>query len=234
MLAKALERVDASDPEQLFVVLSDHGFKTFRRGVNVNSWLRREGYLHLKEGADESGEWFADVDWSRTKAFALGLAGLFLNVRGREAQGCVDPADAEALAAEIADGLTGLVDGDLGVAVTRAWAKSELFRGPYADRSPDVVVGYAPGWRASWLGVRGIVDDVVFDDNTKAWSGDHCIDPAQVPGVLFANRPLGEGREELSITDLAPTLLDLFGIEAPKWMDGTSLAPAPNAVQGGV
>ncbi len=234
MLARALQQVDATDPEQLFVVLSDHGFKTFRRGVNVNSWLLREGYLVLEEGAGASGEWFRNVDWTRTRAFGLGLAGLFLNIRGREGQGCVEPGEAAALAAEIAQKLTGLVDADVGeVAVTRAWAKAELFRGPYAEKSPDVVVGYAPGWRASWRGVRGVVDDVVFDDNTKAWSGDHCIDPAQVPGVLFANRGLGEGREELSITDLAPTLLDLFGIPAPRWMDGSSLAPPASAEAAG-
>lgn len=226
MLARALKQVDANDPEQLFIVLSDHGFKTFRRGVNVNSWLLREGYLVLKEGASESGEWFKHVDWARTQAFGLGLAGLFLNIKGREAKGLVEPEDAEALATEIAERLTGLVDDDIGeVAISRAWAKAELFRGPYAHKSPDVVVGYAAGWRASWSGVRGVVDDIIFDDNTKAWSGDHCIDPELVPGVLFANRPLGEGRENLSITDLAPTLLDLFGIDAPRWMDGTSLAP---------
>jgi predicted AlkP superfamily phosphohydrolase/phosphomutase len=194
--------------------------------VNVNSWLLREGYLVLKEGASESGEWFKHVDWARTQAFGLGLAGLFLNIKGREAKGLVEPEDAEALASEIAGRLTGLVDDDIGeVAISRAWAKAELFRGPYAHKSPDVVVGYAAGWRASWSGVRGVVDDIIFDDNTKAWSGDHCIDPELVPGVLFANRPLGEGRENLSITDLAPTLLDLFGIDVPRWMDGTSLAP---------
>ena len=206
MLARALETVDLDDPEQLFVVLSDHGFKTFRRGVNVNSWLLREGYLTLRDDADASEEWFAQVDWTRTRAFGIGLAGLFLNVRGREAQGCVAPEEAPALATEIADRLTGLVDDGVGeIAVTRAWAKAELFSGPYADRSPDVVVGYAPGWRASWRGVKGVVDDVLFDDNTKAWSGDHCMDPAQVPGVLFASRSLGGERAELSITDLAPT-----------------------------
>jgi predicted AlkP superfamily phosphohydrolase/phosphomutase len=234
MLDRALAQVDADDPEQLFIVLSDHGFKSFRRGVNVNSWLLEQGYLVLKEGADASGEWFQDVDWPRTRAFALGLAGLFLNIRGREAQGCVEPEDAEALAAEIAAKLTGLVDGEVGdVAVKRALAKAEIFSGPYAHKSPDVIVGYAPGWRASWRGVRGVVDDVVFDDNTKAWSGDHCIDPAEVPGVLFANWNLGAGREELSITDLAPTLLELFGIPTPRWMDGTSLAPSSNSEASG-
>jgi len=224
MLARVLETERLDDPDTLLVVLSDHGFKPFRRGMNINSWLRQEGYLTLNEGRTESGEWFEAVDWERTRAFGLGLAGVFLNVQGREAKGCVPKGEAAALAAEIAAKLTGLRDEEAdGVGVLRAWAKAELSAGPYTERSPDVVVGYAPGWRASWDGVRGLVNDVVFDDNTKAWSGDHCIDPREVPGVLLANRVLGEGREELSITDIAPTLLEAFGVPAPKWMDGSSL-----------
>jgi predicted AlkP superfamily phosphohydrolase/phosphomutase len=225
MLARVLEQVPLDDPETLLIVLSDHGFKPFRRGMNINSWLLQEGYLVLKEGKTESGAWFEGVDWERTRAFGLGLAGIFLNIKGREAKGFVTPEEAPALAKEIADKLTGLRDEEAdAIGVIRSWPKDELDKGPYQDRSPDVVVGYAPGWRASWDGVRGVVNDVVFDDNTKAWSGDHCIDPREVPGVLLANRELGQGREELSITDLAPTLLELFGVPAPRWMDGKSLA----------
>ena len=89
-----------------------------------------------------------------------------------------------------------------------------------------MVVGYAAGWRASWNCVRGIADDTVFDDNTKAWSGDHCIDPKLVPGVLIANRDLGAADREPVISDLAPTLLELCGVDAPAYMDGASLVKA--------
>jgi predicted AlkP superfamily phosphohydrolase/phosphomutase len=226
MIARVFEEVDIDDPANLVVVMSDHGFKTFRRGVNLNSWLLQNGYLFLKEGVDVSGEWFEGVDWNRTRAFALGLGGIFLNVKGREANGIVEPgAEAKQLTDELATKLTGLVDeAGGGVAIQKAYASEGVFRGPYRDQAPNLIVGYAAGWRASWDGVRGIVNDVVFDDNDKAWSGDHCIDPKLVPGVLFANQMLAEKAPEPSIEDVAPTLLDLFGIPVPKHMDGRSLA----------
>jgi predicted AlkP superfamily phosphohydrolase/phosphomutase len=224
MVARVLDEV-GDDPQTMVVVMSDHGFQTFRRGVNLNVWLHEQGYLVLKDGA-EPGEWFQGVDWTRTRAFALGLGGIFLNVKGREAQGIVDEgAPARALADEIAGKLTGLVDPDVGhVAIQEAYASHRLYKGPYADDAPDIIVGYAAGWRASWEGVRGIVRGTGFVDNTKAWSGDHCIDPKLVPGVLFANRKLASARSEgPSISDVAPTLLDLFGVPAPPYMDGASL-----------
>ncbi len=228
MIGRVLEHADASDPNTLVVVMSDHGFQTFRRGVNLNSWLMEHGYLVLEEGRTETGEWFQGVDWSRTKAFALGLGGIFLNVKGREAQGMVEPGEeAEALATEIAQKLSGLRDPDAdAVAISEAYASHALYRGPYRDDAPDIIVGYSAGWRASWDGVRGIVDNTVFDDNTKAWSGDHCIDPKLVPGVLIANRRLASDEGEAAISDIAPTVLDLFGVDAPRYMDGTSLARA--------
>jgi predicted AlkP superfamily phosphohydrolase/phosphomutase len=227
MIGRLLQQVDIDDPETLVAVLSDHGFKSFRRGVNLNSWLHRHGYLALRDGATGSGEWFRDVDWSRTRAYALGLGGIFLNVRGREASGVVAPgAEADALAQELAARLGGLIDDATGeVAIREVYPAHTLYRGrgPYADQAPDLIVGYAPGWRASWDGVRGIVDEVVFADNCKAWSGDHCIDPGQVPGVILCNQKLlEEAAEEPSIADLAPTLLTLFGIPAPSYMDGRS------------
>ncbi|MFN3201915.1 MAG: alkaline phosphatase family protein [Bradymonadia bacterium] len=234
MLGRVMQQVDPDDPDTLLVVMSDHGFKSFRRGVNLNSWLLKEGYLVLEEGAEATtGEWFRGVDWDRTRAFALGLGGIFLNVKGREGRGCVAPgAEAEALADEIADKLTGMVDPEIvGVredgtegpteAIHKAWTAHRIFHGPYAEDAPDIIVGYAPGWRASWDGVRGIANDIVFDDNTKAWSGDHCIDPEQVPGVWISNRPMGRPDGETpSITDVAPTLLTLFGVKPLKHMDG--------------
>ena len=231
MVGKVLEEVDPSDPENLVAVISDHGFQTFRRGVNLNSWLLREGYLFLKEdfvkekdGKLESGEWFRGVDWSRTKAFALGLGGIFLNIKGREGQGIIDEDDAHALADEIAGRLNGLIDeGNGDVAIRTVYPAHSLFVGPYREDAPDLVVGYSAGWRASWDGVRGIADETIFDDNTKAWSGDHCIDPELVPGIVVCNQDLATHEKGRQISDLAPTMLELFGIPAPKYMDGQSL-----------
>ena len=226
MVGRVLDEVDPADPRNLVAVLSDHGFQTFRRGVNINSWLLENGYLRLLPGRTESGEWFDGVDWTGTCAFSLGLGGLFLNIAGRESQGIVPPERADALADELATRLERLVDPDLGEsAVRRAYPGHRLYRGPYADQAPDLIIGYRRGWRVSWEGARGIASGPVFTDNTKAWSGDHCIDPELVPGVLIANRPLGRPGAQPHIMDLAPTMLELFGVPAPRYMEGVSLSP---------
>jgi predicted AlkP superfamily phosphohydrolase/phosphomutase len=212
------------DERSVLVVMSDHGFKSFRRGVNLNSWLLANGYLSLREGRAVSGEWFKDVDWDRTKAYALGLGGLYLNLRGREAKGIVgEGEEARRLKAELIRRLTGLKDPGAGdqVAVTRVYDKDAIYSGPYKDNAPDLLIGYNEGFRASWDGVTGIVNGTVFEDNTKAWSGDHCIDPALVPGVFFSNLKIRTATP--SIMDIAPTALALFGIEAPAHMDGRNL-----------
>jgi predicted AlkP superfamily phosphohydrolase/phosphomutase len=204
-------------------VMSDHGFKSFRRGVNLNSWLHQNGYLTLAEGKKESGEWFKDVDWDRTRAYALGLGGIYLNLRGREARGVVAPgAEAAALKAELGRRLTALKDGASGpAAITNVYDRDAVYSGPYKDNAPDLIIGYNEGYRASWDGVTGIVNAVVIEDNAKAWSGDHCIDPALVPGVLFSNLELKTAGP--SIMDIAPTALELFGIAPPAHMDGRGL-----------
>lgn len=204
-------------------VMSDHGFKSFRRGVNLNSWLRKNGYLALNEGRETSGEWFKDVDWGRTRAYGLGLGGIYLNLRDREARGTVAPgAEAAALKAELARKLEALRDGPSGPpAVTRVYDRDAVYAGPYRDNAPDLIIGYNEGYRASWDGVTGIVDDTVIEDNVKAWSGDHCIDPALVPGVLFSSLRLRT--DQPSIMDLAPTVLELFGLTPPAHMDGRGL-----------
>jgi predicted AlkP superfamily phosphohydrolase/phosphomutase len=222
-------------PRGVLFVMSDHGFKSFRRGVNLNSWLRRNGYLTLVEGRTESGEWFKDVDWDRTRAYGLGLGGVYLNLKGREARGLVAPgAEAAALKAELARKLVDLRDGPNGpAAITRIYDRDAVYAGPYKDNAPDLIIGYNEGYRASWDGVTGIVDDTVIEDNGKAWSGDHCIDPALVPGVLFSS--LGLKTDKPSIMDIAPTVLELFGIAPPPHMDGRGLidiAGLPAAAKG--
>ena len=207
------------DAETAFFVLSDHGFCSFRRGVNLNSWLRRNGYLALEGDGEESGQYFDGIDWSRTRAYTFGLGGLYLNKRGREAGGIVDPEDAPALQAELIAKLSGLIDDETGdVAIQRVYAASAIYHGPYLDAAPDMIVGYSRGYRTSWDAAVGKATVRVFEDNAKAWSGDHCVDPALVPGVLFSNLKLDA--ENPGIEDMAPTALDLFGVELPPWMEG--------------
>jgi len=212
--------------DDVLMVLSDHGFSSFRRGVNLNAWLLREGYLALKSGAEGSAEWLRDVDWSRTKAYCLGLTGMFLNVRGREEQGIVAPgAEVQALKAEIMRKLKGLRDEDKKeVGIREAFDPATLYSGPYLENGPDLIIGYNAGYRTSWDCASGVISGPVFEDNVKAWSGDHCIDPRLVPGVLFCSRSIDV--DEPHIVDLAPTALRLFGIQPPSHMDGKPFAVA--------
>lgn len=214
-------------PDDVLMVISDHGFSPFRRGVNLNAWLLREGYLALKAGATGSAEWLRDVDWTKTRAYCLGLSGMYLNLRGREQHGIVEPGDeARRLKAEIAAKLKGLRDDAKGeVGVREAFDTTALYDGPYSENAPDLVIGYNAGYRTSWDCATGMVSGPIFEDNTKAWSGDHCIDPRLVPGVVFCNRKIGD-RRDLSIVDLAPTALRLFGLEPPAHMDGRPWAVA--------
>lgn len=216
------ETLKYADAQTAVFVLSDHGFCSFRRGVNLNSWLRRAGYLTLQAGREEGGEYFDGIDWARTRAYTFGLGGLYLNVRGREAQGIVAPEDTAALKSELISALTGLRDDETGeVAIDHVYSSSTIYHGPYLDAAPDLIIGYARGYRAAWDAATGKVTSQVFEENRKAWSGDHCVDPGLVPGVLFSNQKLSA--ENPGIEDLAPTALGLFGIEPPPWMDGESV-----------
>jgi len=216
LVGKTLAHVD--DRTILFV-LSDHGFTSFRRGVNLNTWLHRNGYLALHDNAAESGSYFEGVDWSRTRAYALGLSGLYLNLKGRESAGIVEPAQAAAVEQELVGRLSNLQDDELGeTAIRQVYRTKSLYQGPYLDAAPDLIVGYNAGYRVSWDAAIGRVGPHVIEDNLKAWSGDHCIDPPLVPGVLFSNRTIDS--DDPGIEDLAPTALELFGIGIPEWMEG--------------
>jgi predicted AlkP superfamily phosphohydrolase/phosphomutase len=212
---------ECDDPDTVLMVVSDHGFNPFRRGVDWNAWLERNGYLTLQpEGRGR--KYLAGVDWSQTRAYCLGLAGIWLNVKGREAQGIVDPEDADALCAELCGKLTELRDESTGEApVRRGLAAKQAYSGPYKGEAPDIIIGYNRGYRVSWEAAIGEPTDAVFRDNTKPWSGDHCIDPALIPGVLFCNRKISD--EHPRLIDLGPTTLDLFGVDVPGHMDGRPL-----------
>jgi len=208
--------------DDVLFVISDHGFKSFRRGINLNSWLHQNGYLALKEGV-ESGDYFKNVDWSRTKAYAIGLTGIYINQQGREAKGIVNPGEGtKQLKRELIAKLSGLRDemrNEIGI--TEVFDSQKVYKGPYTSNGPDLLIGYNAGYRISWDGATGKVTDAVFEDNKKAWSGDHCIDPRLVPGVIFCSKKIAATRPGL--VDLAPTVLDLFGVAIPGYMEGRSI-----------
>jgi predicted AlkP superfamily phosphohydrolase/phosphomutase len=217
LIGRVMKQVDE---QTLLLIVSDHGFQSFARCVNLNAWLHKNGYLALKAGKTESADWFEDVDWSRTRAYTMGLNGLYLNIRGREREGIVEPGPgAEVLKAELRAKLSGLPDPATGqIGVTGVFDCDAVYAGPYVENAPDLIVGYGKGYRASWDSVTGRVTGEVFEDNLKAWSGDHCVDPRLVPGVLFSNRKIAE--EKPAIVDVAPTILKLFGLKLPGHFDG--------------
>jgi len=223
LIGRVMQQID---DQALLLVISDHGFKPFNRCMNLNAWLHQNGYLVLKDGKSESGDWFEDVDWSRTRAYTMGLNGLYLNIKGREREGIVEAgAKAEALKEELRSKLDGLVDPASGkVGITGMFDCDALYAGPYVDNAPDLIVGYGEGFRASWDSVMGKVTTAIFEDNLKAWSGDHCVDPRLVPGVLFSNRKIAI--EKPAIVDVAPTVMKLFGLELPSYFDGKPWAVA--------
>ncbi|MCJ7753039.1 MAG: hypothetical protein MUP13_00600, partial [Thermoanaerobaculales bacterium] len=102
--------------------------------------------------------------------------------------------------------------------INEAFDTDVLYRGPYKGNAPDLLIGYNHGYRISWDCASGVVAGAVFEDNVKAWSGDHIVDPRLVPGVFFANHPIA--KDDPAIIDLAPTALSLFGLTPPAHMEG--------------
>jgi predicted AlkP superfamily phosphohydrolase/phosphomutase len=210
-------------PNDLLMIVSDHGFNAFNRGFNLNTWLHREGYLVLNEGKKTSGKWYADVDWSRSRAYGQGLNGIFLNVKERESQGIVAAGEeAEKLKREIKEKLMKVVDEAHGKnPVRKAFLREEIYRGPYTVNAPDVVVGYEAGYRVSWESAVNYIGEELFSDNTRMWSGDHAFTRDQVPGIFFCNRKMKE--KDPGLIDISPTVLAAFGIDKPGFIDGRDL-----------
>lgn len=211
------------DDETTLMVVSDHGFAPFRRQVHLNRWLEQHGYLALKDSYNRNlYEWLQGIDWSKSRAFAIGLNSLYINVRGREKYGVVEPSERASLASRIAMELRAWTDeAEDRKVVTEVALREQIYHGPHVDKAPDILVGYARGYRASWATTTGKVPGVLFEDNIHEWSGDHCIDSREVPGVFLSSRPLKADKADLR--DLPVTILAHFGIQAPEQMQGRSL-----------
>jgi len=206
ILGEVLEIVDK---DTTLIVLSDHGFGSFRRAVHLNRWLLENGFLVLKEEVNESKEFFEDVDWSKTKAYALGFGGIYLNKIDREYCGIVSESEADELKQAIAQGLRQFKDPKTGEpVVNNVYLQDEIFNGPYVKEAPDLFVGFNDGYRASWQTALGGVPNLLIEDNKRKWSGDHLIDSLLIPGVIFVNKKLE--LKDLSIKDISPTVIRLF------------------------
>ena len=211
---EALGRVrQAVDDETTLIVMSDHGFAPFYRGVNLNTWLLEQGHVTLRDPARQGeAPLFVNVDWSGTRAYAFGLAGLYVNLQGRERDGVVAPGAAyERLLDDLERDLLALVDPRTGEhPVSLVYRTRERYDGPHLYLGPDLIVGYARGYRTSWESPLGEFPPEVFVDNADPWSGDHQNDYRLVPGVLLANRPIT--RDAPSLADLTVAVLDEFGV----------------------
>jgi predicted AlkP superfamily phosphohydrolase/phosphomutase len=200
------------------IVMSDHGFANFGRQFNLNSWLRDFGYL----GPRECTSVLRDVDWSVTYAYGLGINGLYLNLKGRERDGIVEPGEkAEELLAELKERLEAVTDVNGEPVIRTAYRADQVYSGSATALAPDLIVGYRRGYRASWATCLGDLTDEVLLDNDSAWSADHCADALEVPGVLFCNRPFRAGSPAL--VDVAPSILAEFGLPTPATMSGKSI-----------
>jgi predicted AlkP superfamily phosphohydrolase/phosphomutase len=208
--------------EDALIVLSDHGFHSFRRGLNVNSWLVQNGFMTLKSGKTHSKkEFLEEVDWGQTQAYSLGTGQVYINLSDREGHGIVSAyGEYEQVVDRIARGLEGVQDPKTGEKVVlRAHKGRDIYHGKHLDEAPDIRLGFKDGYRTSWATTLGGIPKELVVDNTKKWSGDHAAsDTDDTPGIFICNRKLS--KESPGIIDIGPTALAFFGIDQPEEMTG--------------
>jgi predicted AlkP superfamily phosphohydrolase/phosphomutase len=199
-------------------VMSDHGFANFGRQFNLNSWLRDFGFLNPSECTSI----LQDVDWSRTRAYGLGINGLYLNLKGREPDGIVEPGEEQdRLLKQLSARLQAVRDTNGEQVIRGVYRSDQIHSGNATALAPDLIVGYKRGYRGSWATCLGGLTPEVLLDNTSAWSADHCTDALEVPGVLCCNRPIKA--KAPSLIDIAPSILAEFGLPAASTITGKSI-----------
>jgi predicted AlkP superfamily phosphohydrolase/phosphomutase len=222
VIGEVMNQYDIDDPNNTLVIMSDHGFVSFRRQVNLNNWLYENDFLALMNNADiENKDYFGNVDWSKTAAYNVGINSIYLNVLGREAMGSIPSHQSESLSQDISRKLIHLVDPESGKrAVSKVWAvpPQEKQGNPYA---PDLIVGWNEGYRTSWDSILGGMAPGIFSDNLDKWSGDHCVDPSLVPAILLSNLKIRETKPALY--DLTASVLNEFKIPKPDQMIGKKI-----------
>ena len=229
-IAEVLEHLE---PGTQLMIVSDHGFHSWRKAVNLNTWLVQQGYMVVQgqqpgekklEDLFGGGEFWENVDWSRTRAYAMGLGQIYFNVRGRESQGIVSPgAEARALADELAAKLLTMTDPDDGARIVRSvYKRDEIYTGEFLGNAAELQVGMEDGYRVSWQTTLGGSPQGIVYANMKKWSGDHGgYDFATTAGVLISSKPINT--QQPNIMDIAPTVLKYFGLNLPSYLDGKPL-----------
>ncbi|MFH1248099.1 MAG: hypothetical protein V1490_02995, partial [Candidatus Omnitrophota bacterium] len=169
------------------------------------------GYLFFKDKTSQNQEFLEGIDWSKTKAYALGFGGIYLNKVGREYYGIMDAAQGEQIKQELLNKLLELTDPVTGEKiVNNVYSAEAVYNGPYIKDAPDLFVGFKRGYRVSWQTALGGISTALIENNNKKWSGDHLFDPKEVPGVIFVNRKIEN--EANRIIDVASIILSLFGV----------------------
>lgn len=229
-VGEVLEHLEPGTP---VLIVSDHGFHSWRKAVNLNTWLVQQGYMALQgQQPDEKnlddlfggGEFWENVDWSRTRAYAMGLGQIYFNLKGREARGIVSTgAEYKQLADELSAKLLTMTDPDDGTPIiTAVYKRDDVYTGAYLSNASDLQVGMADGYRVSWQTTLGGSPPGIVYPNERKWSGDHGgYDYASTAGVLISSRRIEGPRA--SIMDIAPTVLKYFGLAVPSDLDGKSL-----------
>ena len=215
----------AVNQDDMLIILSDHGFHSFRRGLHVNSWLVQNGFMTLRNGKSYSKkEFLEEVNWEQTQAYSLGTGQVYINLEGREGQGIVSPyGEYEDVVDRIARGLEGFRDPKTGEQVMLKTHKGHsIYHGKHLQEAPDIRLGFRDGYRTSWKTTLGGIPKELMADNTRKWSGDHAASDTQdTPGIIICNQKLA--KDKPNFIDMAPTVLAHFEIPQPEKMTGEAL-----------
>ena len=208
------EIISNLDENTTIILMSDHGAKRMNGRVNLNEWLMKEGYLVLKKKPEKEVQIYnAPVDWKKTKAFALGAyyACVFLNVKGRDPQGIVDPGEVGKLKKELKKKIADITD-DSGKKMN-----TKIFDIPEGDNSPDLVVYFDD--------LHWGTNSTVGNKTLYSWATEKGSDDAihSSPGFFIIHDKRISGKKRLarrSITDMVPTILKAMDVKIPKDIEG--------------
>jgi len=233
MAGEVMEKID--DDTILFVI-SDHGFISWRRAVNYNTWLAQNGYIKQKQWdtrpmeledlfGERSENFWPNVDWTKTKAYALGIGNIYINLEGREPNGCVKDVEYNKIRDEIVEKMPRTIDPKTGMKpIVAVYRREDIWDDFDPKITPDLRVTTNKYYRVSWQSTLGNIPEKRFYDVEANWSADHCsADPSLVKGILFCNRKVKKEKNP-KLVDFLPTMLNLYGISAEEYdPDGVNL-----------